>query len=108
MYEMLDAGQSPASNSVESPRRDTRSVMHALTVPLDTLYTGMDGTYHTEEHGFPLNQLQVDIHDVDGPAEGGEFTDVTLIIKDFEFEGGKGWYSGHAEINVPDIIVKKK
>lgn len=76
--------------------------------PLDTLYTGMDGSYHMEGHGFPLNQLQVDIHDVDGPSEGGEFTDVTLIIKDFEFEGGKGWYSGHAEINIPDIIVKKK
>lgn len=76
--------------------------------PLDTLTTGSDGTYNVEQNGFPINQLQVDIKDIDGEAGGGEFADVTLIVKDFQFEDGKGWYSGHAEINVPDIIVKKK
>jgi hypothetical protein len=76
--------------------------------PLDTLTTGTDGTYQVDQGGFPINQLQVDIHDIDGEQNGGEYADVTLIVKDFEFEDGKGWYEGHAEINVPDIVVKKK
>ena len=77
--------------------------------PLDTLKTGPDGTYQIVRNGFPLSQLQVDVKDIDGEANGGEFQDVTLVVKDFQFEDGDGaWYSGHADINVPDIVVKKK
>lgn len=47
--------------------------------------------------------------DIDGEANGGEFADAAVIISDFKFEGGDGaWYDGHADINVPDIVVKKK
>lgn len=77
-------------------------------LPLDTLKTGMDGTYYVEQQGFPINYLRVDVKDIDGEANGGEYGDVSLVVRDFEFEDGKGWYTGHAEINVPDIIVKKK
>lgn len=77
--------------------------------PLDTLTTGTDGMYGVDRGGFPINRLQVDIHDIDGEENGGEYADVTLIIKDFEFkDGDRSWYEGHAEINVPDIVVKKK
>lgn len=76
--------------------------------PLDTLKTGTDGLYSTDQQGFPLNFLRVDVHDIDGEAGGGEFADVSLIMRDIKFENGKGWYEGHAEINVPDIVVKKK
>ena len=76
--------------------------------PLDTLLTGTDGVYTVDQGGFPLQQLKVDVMDIDGEAGGGEYADVSLIIKDFKFEDGKGWYEGHAEINVPDIIVHKK
>ena len=76
--------------------------------PLDTLCTGTDGTYVVDGGGFPLSQLKVEIQDVDGPDNGGEFNDVTLIVKEFEFESGKGWYEGHADITVPDIVLKKK
>ena len=76
--------------------------------PLDTLKTGTDGLYAVDQHGFPLNCLRIDVHDIDGKAGGGEYADASLIVRDFEFEGGKGWYEGHADINIPDIIVKKK
>ena len=76
--------------------------------PLDTLRTGRDGTYGLDGQGFPLNQLKIKVEDIDGEAGGGEFADVSLVLHDIKFEDGKGWYEGHAEINVPDIIVKKK
>ena len=77
--------------------------------PLDTLKTGPDGVYQVVSSGFPLSKLQVDVTDIDGEANGGEFNDVTLVISDFTFEDGKGaWYAGRADINVPDIVVKKK
>ena len=76
--------------------------------PLDTLQTGTDGVYQVDQQGFPLNYLRVDIHDIDGEAGGGEFADASLILHDIKFEDGKGWYEGHAEINVPDIVVHKK
>jgi len=51
----------------------------------------------------------VEVKDIDGEANGGEFHDASVIVKDFKFEDGDGaWYSGHADINVPDIIVYKK
>ena len=76
--------------------------------PLDTLKTGTDGIYAVDQSGFPLNYLRIDVHDIDGEAGGGEFSDASLILHDIKFEDGKGWYEGHAEINVPDIIVHKK
>ena len=77
--------------------------------PLDTLKTDPDGVYQVVSSGFPLSKLQVDVTDIDGEANGGEFNDVTLVISDFTFEDGKGaWYAGRADINVPDIVVKKK
>ena len=77
--------------------------------PLDTLTTGPDGVYQVNSSGFPLSKLQVDVKDIDGEANGGEFADAAVIISDFKFEGGDGaWYDGHADINVPDIVVKKK
>ena len=76
--------------------------------PLDTLQTGSDGVYTVDQNGFPLNYLRIDVHDIDGEAGGGEFADASLIVRDFKFEDGKGWYEGHANINVPDIIVHKK
>lgn len=77
--------------------------------PLDTLQTGPDGVYQVVSSGFPLSKLQIDVKDIDGEANGGEFYDATLVISDFKFEEGKGpWYSGHADIQVPDIVVKKK
>ena len=77
--------------------------------PLDTLQTGPDGVYQVQSGGFPLSKLQVDVHDIDGPDNGGEFLDAMVYVTDFKFENGDGaWYSGSAEINVPDITVTRK
>jgi len=77
--------------------------------PLDTLQTGPDGVYEVHSGGFPLSKLQVDVKDIDGEANGGEFQDASLVVTDFQFKDGDGsWYEGVADINVPDITVKKK
>ncbi len=77
--------------------------------PLDTLQTGPDGIYEVQSGGFPFSKLQIDVKDIDGEANGGEFQDASLVVTDFKFKGGDGsWYSGVADINVPDIIIKKK
>ena len=76
--------------------------------PLDTLYTAADGTYSVKRTDFPIDRLEIRVQDVDGPAGGGEFQDAGLIIRDIEYKDGKGWDAGHAEIEVPDIIVRKK
>ena len=76
--------------------------------PLDTLKTGGDGIYQTEDCGL-LNKLQIDVKDIDGEANVGEFADVTLLIGDITYRNGDGNFDfGHAEIIVPDIILKKK
>lgn len=78
--------------------------------PIDTLQTGTDGIYHLEtQTGFPISKLQVDVHDIDGEANGGTFNDAALVVKDIDYTGGDGsWYEGYAEIKIPDIILKKK
>ena len=75
---------------------------------LDTLHTASDGTYQVAREGFPLHHLEIHVKDIDGPQNGGEFEDAGLIIKDIVYKGAKGWYSGSADIIVPDIIVKRK
>jgi len=76
--------------------------------PLDTLRTAFDGTYGLEGGGFPLNQLKVKVEDIDGEAGGGEFVDATIVISDIDYKKSDGWYVGHTDINVPDIVVYKK
>ena len=76
--------------------------------PLDTLQTAGDGTYYLESNGVPIHQLEVHVQDIDGELRGGEFEDAQLIVKQIEYKDGKDWYSGHADIRVPDIILKKK
>jgi len=76
--------------------------------PLDTLTTAGDGTYRLDRSGFPVQQLEIQVRDIDGEAGGGEYEDAGLIVRQIEYQGGKGWYEGHADISVPDIIVKKK
>lgn len=79
--------------------------------PIDTIQTGPDGIYQYQTMNgaaFPVDNLQVDVNDIDGEAGGGAFESASLVVKKIEYDGGKGWYEGHAEIEVPDIILKKK
>ena len=76
--------------------------------PLDTLQTGPDGVYQVSSNGFPFSKLQVDVKDIDGPDNGGEFGDASVVVSDFKYKGGSGWYEGTAQIDVPDIVVRKR
>ena len=77
--------------------------------PVDTLKTRSDGGYSLEDNGFPFHQLKVEVEDIDGEAGGGQFQKATLIVRDIQYKHGDGaWYSGHADIAVPDIVVYKK
>ena len=77
--------------------------------PLDTLRTAQDGAYGVDGHGFPLNQLKIKVEDIDGEEGGGEFVDATIVVSDIQYKNGdRNWYEGHADINVPDIVVYKK
>ena len=76
--------------------------------PLDTLQTATDGTYELRRSSFPIQQLEIHVQDIDGEKNGGEFEEAGLLVKKIEYTGAKGWYEGHADIEVPDIIVKKK
>ena len=76
--------------------------------PLDTLQTAGDGTYHLESNGFPIQQLEIHVQDIDGELRGGEYEDAHIIVNKIEYKDGKNWYAGHADISVPDIILKKK
>ena len=57
--------------------------------PLDTLQTAGDGTYHLESNGFPIQQLEVHVQDIDGELRGGEYEDAHIIVKQIEYKDGK-------------------
>ena len=76
---------------------------------IDTLSTGADGVYQFDSgRTFPVENLQIDVNDIDGPAGGGEFHSATTVIRDIQYTGRSGWFVGEAEIDVPDIKLKKK
>ncbi len=77
-------------------------------IPIDTVNTGVDGSFSYQKHGFPIEHLQIDTHDIDGEAGGGEFQDATILVRNIEYKDKKGWYVGKADISVPDIKLKKK
>ena len=97
-----------------SRQENTSSVIYDVNYfPIDTLITGSDGTYSmsNDRNGrnhYPVKTLQVDVKDIDGPDNGGEFNDSQIVIRDIRYEGGSVWYKGRAEIQVPDFVLKKK
>ena len=77
--------------------------------PIDTLTTDSSGSFQFESGKvFPIQNLQVDVNDIDGAAGGGEFQSATTVVKDIQYKGGSGWYSGKADIKVPTFKLKKK
>lgn len=77
--------------------------------PIDSLKTGPNGEYEVFfASTIPILNLQVDVNDIDGEANGGNFESATVLVKDIQYENGKGWYEGEAAVEVPDIKLKKK
>ena len=74
--------------------------------------TDQKGTYLINIGGIPYSMIQVNVNDVDGTANGGEFASDSLRISNYSFIKDKKdkneWSVGTADITVPDIKLKKK
>ena len=90
------------------------STYEAYSHPLheDAYKTDRKGTYVINLHGFPYNILQINVKDVDGTANRGEFAPESIRTSNYTFKKDKPdknpWYYGTADVNVPDIKLKKK
>ena len=74
--------------------------------------TDTKGTYLVEMNDIPYTTIQVNAKDVDGAANGGEFASDSLRNSSFTFIKDKNdksaWFVGNADIQMPDIKLKKQ
>ena len=81
------------------------------TDTLTSKQTDTAGKYDLRFEYFPTDNLTFEIktEDIDGQANGGNFSTVKrqITFKNSELSGGKGWYNGKA-VKTIDIKLKKK
>ena len=74
--------------------------------------TDSKGTYLIERSDRPYSAIQVNVKDIDGASNGGEFASDRLRNSSFTFIKDKNdksaWSVGTADIKMPDIKLKKK
>ena len=77
----------------------------------DTLYTDKDGKFISNNvHAISVSKFTVEIQDIDGEANGGEFLQKQLTKNDFNekrIKKGKGFYQGEYELS-KDVQLKQK
>ena len=77
----------------------------------DTLYTDKDGKFTSNNvHAISVSKFTVEIQDIDGEANGGEFLQKQLTKNDFNkkrIKKGKGFYQGEYELS-KDVQLKRK
>ena len=77
----------------------------------DTLYTDKDGKFTSNNvHAIGISKFTVEIQDIDGEANGGEFLQKQLTKNDFNekrIKKGKGFYQGEYELS-KDVQLKRK
>ena len=66
------------------------------------------GGYLIDNMHFESYKLIVVAKDIDGEQGGGEFESDTLVVRDFKYKDEGLWYSGHADIDEINFILKKK
>ena len=69
--------------------------------------TQKDGSYDIKFEDSPMGIVRIIAKDIDGP-ENGSFETDSIDVKIEGFEGGKSWFNGKAEVNIPDIKLKEK
>ena len=78
----------------------------------DTLRTDAAGIYTLNTQNYPWEDLKIRTFDTDGEAHGGQFAPDSATVTGYSFKKDKkdddGWYEGEANIEVPDIKLKKK
>ena len=83
--------------------------------PSDTLWTGPDGAYmyapqdfYASDYPF-LDSVKFKFEDVDGEANGGEFSKVEIEVPVFQVEPGDGnWYQGSYQSGVDVTMFRKE
>lgn len=77
----------------------------------DTLYTDKDGKFTSNNvHAIGISKFTVEIQDIDGEANGGEFLQKQLTKNDFNekrIKKGKGFYKGEYEYS-KTVQLKRK
>ena len=69
--------------------------------------TQKDGSYDIKFEDSPMGIVRIIAKDIDGP-ENGSFETDSIDVKIEGFKGGKSWFHGKAEVNIPDIKLKRK
>ena len=91
-----------------APERDTVS----MKVIPDTVYTDEKGRFSGPNViAASLNDLSVELRDIDGEANGGEFDSQKLTENDFDKKQVKdadGWYRGDFELSKTVQMKRKK
>ena len=77
----------------------------------DTLYTDKDGKFTSNNvHAISVSKFTVEIQDIDGEANGGEFLQKQFTKNDFNekrIKKGKGFYKGEYEYS-KTVQLKRK
>ena len=77
----------------------------------DTVYTDAKGAFQSAKiQSGGIYQQRVVFDDVDGEANGGEFSTVDMSINDLgskQIKKGDGWYDGEYELSTK-VQMKKK
>ena len=85
---------------------------YAVPNPGQPVMTDSKGTYLIERSDRPYSAIQVNVKDIDGAANGGEFASDSLRNCSYTFIKDKNdksaWFVGNADIQMPDIKLKKQ
>jgi len=86
---------------------------YAVPNQCEPVKTDTKGTYLIETSSIrPYTTIQVNVKDIDGSANGGEFASDSLRNSTYVFIKDKkdkdSWSIGTADITMPDIKLKKK
>lgn len=85
---------------------------YAVPNPGLPVMTDSKGTYLIERSDRPYSTIQVNVKDIDGTANGGEFASDSLRNSSYTFIKDKkdknAWSVGTADIKMPDIKLKKQ
>ena len=71
--------------------------------------TDKDGRYSLDiQYAFPGQPLSIDVHDIDGAANGSyNDTVVTINTESVHLTGGDSWYEGEGEITYNITLTEK-
>ena len=86
--------------------------MHDFSGMGSSFKTDQKGNYDFQLHGWPANELQINVKDTDGAANGGQFAEDSVRTTQVAFVKNKKdtnpWYWGEAKVEMPTVKLKKQ